>query len=71
MICKHFRPEGAPEVEVDKVSGDPLEYQYFSTMFREVVERKTKDTVGRLTSLIKFAGGKAKDLIKHCIHLSP
>ena len=71
MICKLFQQQGAPEVEVDKFSGNPLEYQYFSTMFKEVVERKIKDPVGRLTRLIKFTDGEAKDLIKHCIHLTP
>ena len=68
MICKLFQQQGAPEVEVDKFSGNPLEYQYFSIMFKEVVERKIKDPVGRLTRLIKFTDGEAKDLIKHCIH---
>ena len=58
--------QGAPEVEVDKFSGgNPLEYQYFSTMFKEVVEKKIKHPIGRLTRLIKFNDGEAKDLIKH------
>ena len=52
MICKHFRQQGAPEDEVDKVSGDPLEYQYFSTMFKQIIERQTKRQIGRLTRFI-------------------
>ena len=56
---------------MDKFSGNPLGYQYFSTMFKEIVERKIKDPVGRLTRLIKFSDGEAKNLIKHCIHLTP
>ena len=71
MICKFFQQQGAPEVEVGKFSGNPLEYQYFSSMFKEGVERKTKDPVGRLASLIKFNDGEAKDLIKHWVHLTP
>ena len=71
MICKLFQQQGAPEVEVDKFSGNPLEYQYFSTIFKEVVERKIKDPVGRLMLLIKFTDGEAKDLIKHFVHLTP
>ena len=71
MICKLSQQQGAPEVELDKFSGNPLEYQYFSTMFKEVVERKIRDPVGRLAQLIKFTDGEAKDLIKHCIHLTP
>ena len=58
--------QGVPEVEVDTFSGgNPLEYQYFSTMLKEVVEKKIKHPVGRLTRLIKFNDGEAKDLIKH------
>ena len=38
MICKLFQQQGATEVEVDKFSGNPFEYQYFSTMFKEVVD---------------------------------
>ena len=71
MICKLSQQQGAREVELDKFSGNPLEYQYFSTMFKEVVERKIGDPVGRLAQLIKFTDGEAKDLIKHCIHLAP
>ena len=39
-------------------------------MLNEEVERKTKDPVGSLTDLIKFADGEAEDLIKHCIQLT-
>ena len=70
-ICKLFQQQGTPEVELDKFSGNPLEYQYFSTMFKEVVERKIKDALGKLTRLVKFTDGEAKDLIQHCIHLTP
>ena len=34
MICKLFQQQGAPEVEADKFSGNPLEYQYFPAIFR-------------------------------------
>ena len=40
-------------------------------MFKEVVEKKIKDPVGRLTRLIKFTDDETKDLVKHCIHLTP
>ena len=39
-------------------------------MLSEEVERKTKDPVGSLTDLIKFADGEAEDPIKHCIQLT-
>ena len=71
MICKFYQQKGSPEFEVDKFSSNHLKYQYFSTLFKEVIERKIKDYVGRLTRLVKFADGKVKALIKHCTHLIP
>ena len=71
MICKLLQHQGAPEVELDKFSGNPMEYQYFVTMFKQVVENKISDQMGRLTRLIKFTDGEAKELIRHCIHLPP
>ena len=40
-------------------------------MFNQVVDIKVSDQTGRLTRLLKFAGGEVKELIKHCIHLPP
>ena len=40
-------------------------------MFNQVVEKKVSDQVGRLARLLKFTGGEAKELKKHCIHLPP
>ena len=35
------------------------------------MEKKVSDQTRRLTRLLKFTGGEAKELIKHCIHLPP
>ena len=40
-------------------------------MSRVVVEKWIKDPVGRVTRLIKLTDDEAKDMMKHCIHLSP
>ena len=71
MMCKLLQYQGGPEVETDKFNGNPLEYQYFVSMFKQVVEKKVSDQTGKLKRLLKFIGGEAKDLIKHCIHLPP
>ena len=39
---------------------------YFMEIFKEIVEKRI-DPRGRLTRLIKYTNGEAKDLIKHCI----
>ena len=33
MICRLLQYQGAPEVEIDKINGNPLDYQYFVSMF--------------------------------------
>ena len=58
----------APDIDIDVFSGNPLDYKYFRTTFREVVEKKVQDPRGRLTRLLKYTSGDAKDLIKHCIY---
>ena len=71
MICKFLQYQRAPQVEIDKFDGNPLEYQYFVSIFNQVVEKKVSDQTGRLTILLKFTVGEAKELIKHFIHLPP
>ena len=66
-----FNQQSAPNVDIDVFSGDPMEYQYFMATFREVVEKKIADPMGRLIRLIKYTSGEAKELIRHCIHLPP
>ena len=58
----------APVVDIDTFDGNPLEYTYFRATFTDAVEKLVKDPRGRLTRLLKYTAGDAKDLIKHCIH---
>ena len=53
MLCKLMQQQGAPD--------------YFMEVFKEVVEEKIEDPRGRLTRLIKYTTGEAKDLNKYCI----
>ena len=41
----------------------------YMALFCEVVETKIEDPRGRLTRLLKYTVGEAKELIKHCIYL--
>lgn len=40
--------QAAPEDEIDVLSGDPLEYKYFITTFKNVVDNAIEDRRGRL-----------------------
>ena len=65
-----IKQQAAPDVEIDVFSGDPLEYTYFITNFKEIVESSIDGQTARLNRLIKYTSGEAKELIKHCVHES-
>ena len=69
ILCQLLRQQSAPEVQIDVFDGNPLNFKYFMALFKEVVETKIEDPHGRLTRLIRYTSGGAKELIKHCIEL--
>ena len=69
-MTKMMKMQSAPTVILDVFSGDPLEYAYFKASFKEVVENTVDDQKGKLTRLIQYTTGEAKNLIKHLIHAS-
>ena len=71
QLADLLKIQSAPNVEIDIFSGDPLEYNYFITNFKDVVETLVDDQRGWLTRLIKYTSGEAKELIKHCVHDNP
>ena len=71
VMCKLLQEQGAPDADLDVFDGNPLEYKFFMRSFEDVVERKIIEPRGRLTRLIKFTTGEAKELIKGCIHKDP
>ena len=48
----------APDLEMDDFDGNPLNFLYFITNFKEVIETKIKDKRGRLTRLIQYLHGE-------------
>ena len=68
-LCKLLQLQAAPEEDMEQFAGIPLNYHYFMALFAEVVETKIEEPRGRLTRLIKFTTGEARELIKHCIQL--
>ena len=57
----------APDVELDVFDCNQLDFQYFMTLFHEVVEKRIDDSRGRLTRLLKYTSVNAKEMIKHCV----
>ena len=55
-----------PKLTIDVFTGDPLTYKEFMTIFDEIVDSKPVDSHMKLTRLLQFTSGKAKDSIRHC-----
>ena len=66
-LCTLLKQQGAPEVNLEPFDGNALNFHNFIAMFKEVVEKKIDDQRGRLTRLIQFTTGEAKETIRHCI----
>ena len=71
MLYQLVKEQLAPAVDIEEFDGNPLHYNYFRSMFCEVVEKKIADPQGRLTRLIKLTTGEVRELIKPFIHDNP
>ena len=67
VLCNLVKQQSAPDVDLDVFDGNPCEYDYFMTLFHELVEKRIEDPRGRLTHLIKYTKGDPKEMIKHCV----
>ena len=47
-----------------------MDFHYFMAVFNEIVKKKVDDHRGKLTRLIKYTTGDAKEMVKNCIQLS-
>ena len=69
MMCQLLQQQPAPDLEIDVFDDNPMDFPYFMAFFKEVVGNKVTDSRGRLTCLIKFTKGEAKEIAKNCIQL--
>ena len=40
MLCQLVKQQSAPTVNIEEFDGNPLQYTYFRSMFREVMQKK-------------------------------
>ena len=64
MLYHLVKEQSAPAINIEEFDGNQLHYNYFRSMFCEVVEKKIADPQGRLTRLIKLTTGEVSELIK-------
>ena len=67
MMSKLLRQQGAPDVDIDIFTGDPVDYHYFIAVFNKVFEKKISVLRGRLKRLVKYTDSQQKEIIKYCI----
>ena len=68
-LCSLLKIQSAPNVDMDYFDGNPLDYQYFKSLFKELIDKKIDDPLGKLARLIKYTRGEPKELIQHCIQM--
>ena len=67
IMCNLLCHQSAPNEEIETFIGNPLDYHYFMSVFKEAVAYKIDDPRGRLLRLLKYTEGEARETIKHCI----
>ena len=68
---KLVKGQSAPQVDLEPFDGNPLEYMYFMSTFRESFKEKIEDSKDRLTQLTQYTREEAKDLIQNFINYRP
>ena len=71
MLYQLVKEQSVPSVDIEVFDGIPLYCTYFSSIFREAVEKRIKGPQGKLTRLINLTSGEAKELVKSFIHDRP
>ena len=50
-------------MDLDVFDGNTLEYHYFMTFFHEIIYKRVDGPRGKLTRLIRYTKGDAKEMI--------
>ena len=59
-----------PRLEIDKFSGDPMQYQTFMNAFDDLVDSHISEGRVKLTRLLQYTDGPAKLAIQNCALVS-
>ena len=64
MMCQLLKQQSASDIDIDIFSGNPMDFNCFMAVFNEIVEEKVDDPSKKLTELIKYTTGDAKETVK-------
>ena len=59
-MCNLLKRQAALDVDIDKFDGNPINYHYFTAIFKEIVESKIDDRRECLARLVKYTKGEAE-----------
>ena len=68
LLCE-MHSNSLPKLEIEPFSGEPEQFYTFLCSFRQEVEAKVADPHKRLSYLLHYCRGPAKDAIRHCVLL--
>ena len=71
MMWQLLNQQSTPDIDTDIFSGNPMDFHYFMAVFNKIVEKRVDDIRGKLTLLIKYTAGDAREMTKNCIQLPP
>ena len=71
MSCRLIKQLSPADVGIEEFDGNPLNFNYFRSMFCETVEKKIDYPQGRIARLIKYTYGEAKEFVKKFFHDRP
>ena len=55
-----------PNIEIEPFDGDPLKFHSFMSVFEDTVDKVVSDSQVKLTRLLQYTSGKAKESIRSC-----
>jgi hypothetical protein len=67
-LLEHIKSQDAPEMTLEKFSGDPKQFISFMKRFEDLVETKIVSSSGRLNRLISYCEGRPKNMIMPYVH---
>ena len=62
-----FEQQAVPHVDTEKPDGNPINYQYSMSIFKEVIEYRIEAPTARLIRLIEYTDGESRQLIYSCV----
>ena len=65
ISCELVKKQSVSQIDMEPITGNPLEFAFFMSIFHKSIKMKIDDPKDRLTRPIKHNRGKQHGLLKH------